>query len=199
MTDLFEHGGWFDQAFSQSSGQRFLTWRAAFVLFADRQGSTIVETGCQRHADDLGDGFSTTKIMQVLNQLNRGVLHTVDISKESIAVGKAAVEKIGGADRVHFHLSDSVEFLKQFAEPIDFLYLDSWDYSDEEKQRTACQRHQLREIEVAYDKLSTGAVVLLDDNQHPGGGKTKLSKQFLAERNWLCLIDWHQSLWIRSL
>src|SRR5262249_8735059 len=102
-------------------------------------------------------------------------------------------------DRVRFHLSDSVEFLRKFDRSIDFLYLDSCDYLEDEPGRSISQVHQLKEIGAAIDKLSPGAVVLLDDNDFPSGGKTKLSKQFLSDQGWFCLLDWVQSLWIRSI
>lgn len=49
--------------------------------------------------------------------------------------------------------------------------------------------------------LPTGsprAVVLLDDNHMPGGGKTRLSKMFLRSKGWLCVLDWQQSLWVKG-
>ena len=117
----------------------------------------------------------------------------------NLAIAKFVVCRQGGADRVEFHLSDSVEFLRNFDGSIDFLYLDSSDYFKDEERRSICQAHQLKEIEAGFDKLTPGAVVLLDDNGLPFGGKTKLSKQFLSERGWFCLLDWQQSLWIRSI
>jgi hypothetical protein len=207
IEELFGYGGWFDRVLGRQPGERLLTWRAALSVFVQRNGSLIVETGCQRQIDDAGDGLSTRILALLLNELNRGILHSVDISAESLTSAKTAVSRhqAKGAprfhlvDRVRFHLSDSVEFLRKFDRSIDFLYLDSCDYFEDEPRLSICQIHQLKEIEAAFDKLSPGAVVLLDDNALPFGGKTRLSKKFLSDRGWYCLLDWAQSLWIRSI
>jgi hypothetical protein len=91
-------------------------------------------------------------------------------------------------------LGDSVEFLKQFNEEIGLLYLDSLDY--EENLQKESQEHQLNEIEAAYPKLTQNSIILLDDNDFPNGGKTKLTKEFLLKNNWQCALDHQQSLWV---
>ena len=82
-------------------------------------------------------------------------------------------------------------------EEIGLLYLDSLDY--EENLQKESQEHQLNEIEAAYPKLTQNSIILLDDNDFPNGGKTKLTKEYLLKNNWQCVLDHQQSLWIKKL
>jgi hypothetical protein len=59
------------------------------------------------------------------------------------------------------------------------------------------QQHQLNEYLAVKDKLSDRAIVLLDDNDFPGGGKCRLTKEQLLKDGWILLIDQQQSLWMK--
>src|SRR4030095_2051744 len=140
VEELFGFGGWFDRTFGKQPGERLLTWSAALSIFVQRNGSLIVETGCQRQIEDLGDGSSTRIIAMLLHKLDNGILHSVDISAENLNSAKTVIYQLQAkealrfhlVDRVRFHLSDSVEFLRKFDSSIDFLYLDSCDYFEDE-------------------------------------------------------------------
>jgi hypothetical protein len=91
--------------------------------------------------------------------------------------------------------------LKTFNQKIDLLYLDSLDCPSDDKNPTqlaASQKHQLSEIETAFDKLHDNTVVLLDDNHLTNGGKTRLSKLFLQEKGFTEMMSWTQSLWAKA-
>jgi hypothetical protein len=179
--------------------ERTQSWRSALSLFAYFDGSTIVETGCQRLVEDWGAGCSTRIVALFLKEIGHGKLHSVDHSLEHIGVAHRVVEADNSSDYVEFHHDDSVHFLTRFNQMIDLLYLDSFDYSDAPLRTRGCQEHQLKEITAAFEKLSDTAIVLLDDNDLPHGGKTRLTKEFLRQHGWTCLLDWQQSLWVRPL
>jgi hypothetical protein len=88
--------------------------------------------------------------------------------------------------------------LKDFDQEIDFLYLDSFDFSPgfEETSRL----HQLREITSAYPILSSQSAVLLDDayvqmwfhyalSDVDVQGKTYYSHKFLVKNSAQCIVD----------
>ena len=77
-------------------------------------------------------------------------------------------------DFVNFVIDDSLNFLSNFSEKIDFLYLDSLD-----GQFAESSNHQLQEIKIAKERLSSRALVLLDDK----GAKTNLSIDFMLKNN----------------
>lgn len=189
---------WFNSTFGRNPGKRAVTWRTSLGIFLQKGGSTIVETGCQRFPEDWGAGCSTRILSSFLKQFRCGRLHSVDNSQANINTARSVVTQDGSYDYVDFHLADSVQFLLLFNGSIDFLYLDSFDYRPEDPTLSLCQSHQLAELKSAFDKLSVCAVVLLDDNNLPHGGKTKLAKDFLLNEGWRCLIDFQQSLWVRQ-
>ena len=76
---------------------------------------------------------------------------------------------------ITYVVDDSVHFLENLNEQIDFLYLDSLD-----SESPLAHHHQLKEIKAAYSKLHQSSVVLLDDL----GSKTNLSIEFLKNNNW---------------
>ena len=66
------------------------------------------------------------------------------------------------------------KFLNSFEKKIDFLYLDSLD-----GQYEGASKHQLKEIQIAKNKLNRNSLVLLDDK----GSKTNLSIDFMLNNN----------------
>lgn len=61
-----------------------------------------------------------------------------------------------------------------------------------------CQQHCLEELIAASKSGVVGpkTLVLIDDNQLPGGGKSRLAKDHLKRNGWTCLLDLQQSLWM---
>ena len=103
---------------------------------------------------------------------NSGTLTTCDIEKRNIDNAKKFVKK--NINFINFVTDDSINFLKNFEKPIDFLYLDSLD-----GQFSEASSHQLNEIKIAMDKLNKNCLVLLDDK----GTKTNLSINFMLKNN----------------
>lgn len=197
---LMSHG-WFDQRYGLDPDQRYATFKSSLGLFlqrlGDRHDGVIVETGTQRLPGDWGAGCSTTVFGETLEAFNAGTLWTVDLSEENLQVARQCTQAV--AHRIQYVCSDSIAFLTQFAQTgqaIDFLYLDSYDWGHDPGLQRACQEHQLHELQAIYRSLRPGAVILLDDNFLPGGGKTKLAKEFLEQQGWTCILDHQQSLWI---
>lgn len=89
-----------------------------------------------------------------------------------------------------------MEFLSRFDRPIDFLYLDSWDFDFADPAPS--QQHHLREIIAAYPRLHAQSMVLIDDCNLPHGGKGRLVIQYLAERGWRVLHSEYQTLLVRD-
>jgi hypothetical protein len=199
---------WFDKNWNIPGNGRYLTFKIALNLFMQNGGRTIVETGTNWF-NDLGGGRSTNIFGEYLKQYG-GKLYTVDIQQKSIDACKEFTKGLEG--NIEYVTDDSLHFLENWHQPIDLLYLDSFDYPiemvvpDPLTEKTpdqiiaevlACQEHQLAEIKLAYPNLHVGSIILLDDNQLPKGGKTRLSKQFLVEKGIKCIFDdAQQSLWM---
>lgn len=201
MKDFLQVNNWFEKKYKRLSDGRYVTFKLALNLFLQQMGHTIVELGTTKHEDDWGAGMGTLLFAEVVGKYG-GKIYTVDNYLPHIeACKKITAEWV---DKIKYVYSDSLEFLRNFDESIggniDLLYLDTLDYplTPVEGPVEHCQEHQLAELKLAYPKLARKAVVLLDDNNLPDGGKTKLAKEFLFERGWKLLYDAQQSLWIRK-
>ena len=192
--------GWFDRAYASRLGRRYATFRAAFASLLERNAQpTIVETGCVREKNDYSAGYSTVLFGELLRH-SGGRLFTVDLSAKNIALCRRLTRRY--ADLIEYNIGDSVEFLRAWdlahsGVAIDLLYLDSFDYplADDPAGRAASQLHCRNELDAALPALAANALVLIDDDDLPGGGKPLLAKRRLAELGWTCLLDDYQTLW----
>ncbi|MFH1547075.1 MAG: hypothetical protein ABIC57_01160 [bacterium] len=195
----------FDKYYFCGSNSRYWTFQMALNLLFQRKNSpVIVETGCQRQEDDLGAGMSTSIFGEYCSR-HGGKLYTVDLIETHLNICRECTSE--HSRNIEYVLSDSVAWLKKAARVnIDLLYLDSLDYpvgsqADDIRMQEAAQVHCLNEFKAAESsgKLKDNCLILIDDNQLPGGGKPRLLKQYLKAQGWTCLLDLQQSLWVRKL
>ena len=159
----------------------------------------IVETGTSREglAGSKSNGAATL-VFGKWAKMNGAYLHSVDISKESIAESMKEVKAQGLESHVALHLSDSVAFLKDFEKKVDFLYLDSYDYSLDPEIQLKSQEHHLNEFKAIEQKLHHNSVVLIDDCDLPNGGKGKLVVEYMLNNQWKILKKEYQILLARE-
>lgn len=180
------------------SSSRHDSMKLALELMDQRQPNVIVETGTARAGEGdpgamfMGDGGSSV-IFGTWAELNNKNFYSVDINQSNIKAAQTALAPKN--DKIHFICDDSVHFLSTFNEPIDFLYLDSFDY--ELGNPGPSQEHHLKEIMSAHDKLTSSAVVMIDDCSWPGGGKGGLVIPYLLERGWKIIYDGFQVILVR--
>jgi hypothetical protein len=62
----------------------------------------------------------------------------------------------------------------------------------------ACQEHCVKEVDAGLPLLHERSIILIDDNDLPGGGKSRLAKRYLATLGWRCILDARQTLWIQK-
>lgn len=169
--------------FYDEKNYRYPTFLHAFQLMEHFDHHTIVETGTMRGGRDScrGDGCSTLLFSMWASLRHNCTVDSVDILEGAVEKASNAIQD-GGYGQTTIHKQDSVEFLHAFPKLIDFLYLDSFDYSMD--KLAECQQHHLREIIAAYDKLHEKSVVMLDDCDLPMGGKCKLVELFLRQLGW---------------
>ena len=181
-------------------GKRRDTFRKTLEILSEKQAKTMVETGSARlgFKGAKSNGASTV-VFATWAKANHAILHTVDISEDSINAAKSEVENQGAGDYVQWHLQDSLKFLADFQEPVDFLYLDSYDYSKTDTSiQLKSQFHHLAEFKAIESRLHKNSFVLIDDCALPNGGKGKLAIEYMKERGWKILVDDYQVLLVRS-
>ncbi len=198
MNDFFDFNDWFTVAYRSYSDSRFFTFKTALNLLLQQPGKNIVETGTIRLKDDWGGGMSTVLFGDFASHYDYHVW-TVDIAPEAIQLCKEITTNF--TSHITYVVNDSVEFLRTFNQTINLLYLDSMDCPEydapDSPNLQASQQHQLKEIQAAWDKLSSPAIILLDDNWFSNGGKAKLTKEFLERQSCRCVLSFQQSLWMK--
>ncbi|MBG6132343.1 putative O-methyltransferase YrrM [Aquimarina sp. EL_43] len=180
--------------------RRRITFSKTLQLLNERNAKILVETGTSRNGlkATKTDGGATIVFGKWAKE-NNAKLHSVDISKDSVQGAQEAVQEENLQDSTTVYLGDSLDFLKNFNESIDFLYLDSYDYSktDIEIQKKS-QEHHLQEFILAEDKLHDKSIVLIDDCRLPGGGKGKTVVEYMLKKDWEILINAYQILLVKK-
>ena len=167
----------------------------AVELLDELSPEVMVETGCQS-TDLLHAHGMSTCILGSLAKRYDAILYTVDISEDHIAKCRELSQEY--SEYIRYVHGDSVDVLRDFDQEIDFLYLDSFDFSPGFEE--ASRLHQMKEVESAYPKLSPLSAVLLDDayvqmwfhyplSDMEMQGKTYYSHRFLINKNAECIVD----------
>jgi len=175
--------------------KRRVTFLKSLELLSKIGAKIIIETGTSRHGlDGARSQGAATIVFGKWAQKNNAFLHSVDISQDSVNISQNEVNAQCLNENVKIHLSDSVEFLKNFNEPVDFLYLDSYDYNDDPEVQLKSQLHHLNEFKAIEDKLHDNSIVLIDDCDLPGGGKGKLVVEYMLAKSWIITLINYQIL-----
>lgn len=174
---------------------RFPTFSIALELIEERNLQTIVETGTSRYGDEncLWDGCSTLIFADCAKHIG-GIVYSVDIDGNALEKCRCALDE--EREFVSLVKADSVEFLRGFNQPIDFLYLDSYDF--EILNPRPSQEHHLKEVMAAEPWLTENAVIMIDDCALPHGGKGKLVIQYLQKQGWKILENNYQVILVRG-
>ena len=156
---------------------------------------TIVEVGSVRsrmqhdihefHPSCCNDGHSTYFWKEYTN----AKIYTVDINP-------SCKQLIDSDTRLHGVISvtqDAIEYLRNFHESIDLLFLDAWDVAP----GSPFSEKHLEAYTVAKDKLAKNCFILIDDTDVFDGGKGKLLIPKLVEDGFVMLMNGRQTLFAR--
>ncbi len=176
---------------------RYQTFKKALKLMNQRGAKIIVETGTTRgiNLKDIfaGDGGSTL-IFARWAATQQANLYSVDICPTAFT--NAAEFLAPYRKHTTCICMDSVAFLENFDQPIDLLYLDSYDFDSHNP--IPSQEHHLKEIQAAYPKLTDQTIIMIDDCGLAHGGKGKLVIEFLLNLNWKIVANDYQVILIRE-
>lgn len=173
--------------------KRYASFSLILELLEHRKAKTLIETGTARLGDCFwGDGGSTIIFGDWASQ-NQAILSSVDINPNAINTAQNFTQAY--SQNICFFCQDSIDFLANFEEPIDFLYLDSYDFDFNNPHPS--QNHHLLEIQAAYPRLHRNSIVMVDDCDLPHGGKGALIIQFLMEKGWIIVFKGYQVILVR--
>ncbi len=181
-------------------GKRRDTLREVLRLLDERGATTLLETGVARMGleKSKGDGASTI-VFGLWAKQNNAHLYSVDIDPEATERAGVAVNDMDLADNVTLVTSDSVAYLDEFTDAVDFLYLDSYDYHKTDTAiQTASQDHHLKEIKAIEGCLHEDTVILIDDCDMPNGGKGKLVIERLTAKGWKVHMSEYQVILVKG-
>jgi len=181
--DIYDFHQWFNQLFTPRLGKRAGTMYQALLLAIARNAQTYVETGTARENGNwVGDGQSTI-VFGAFAQRYRTHLWTCDLNPAAIESSQRATN--GLHPNISFHTGDSLEFLRNFDRPIDFLYLDSFDFGlNPGDDPNPPQDHALKEYQAARPRLHTNSIILVDDCALQHGGKGGKVIPYMLGEGW---------------
>lgn len=175
------------------------SFRQAMKLLDEINAKVIVETGTSRQGLKAAKSNGAfTIVFGKWAKYNGAILHSVDISEKSIYHSQKEVDRQKLSDFVNIHHSDSVAYLNEFDEIVDFLYLDSYDYSDDVEEQIKSQNHHLEEFKAIENKLHKKSIVLIDDCDLPNGGKGKTVVKYMLNKNWKIFMQGYQILLVQN-
>lgn len=169
-------------------------------LMTVRNSQLLVETGVARAGlrNSKSDGASTV-VFAHWAKCNNAKLTSIDISADSIKQAKASIIEEGLESVVAFMQADSLKCLAEIDTPVDFLYLDSFDYDRHDLAiQEASQKHHLMEFQAIEAQLHEKSIVLIDDCRLPGGGKGKLLIEYMLINGWKIDTNAYQVLLVRE-
>ena len=154
----------------------------ALLLMNDRNAQVLVETGTARHGDRAcGSEGCSTLILGLYASASGKKLYSVDNNEESCKMAESFT--LNYKDSVQVVKNDAVEYLDKFDKGfIDFLYLDSAEYSN--VNPTSAQNYHLKEIQAAYGKLHQKSIVMISKCEMEPECNCALVKDFLLQRRW---------------
>lgn len=125
-------------------GKRRDTLREALRLLGERDAETLLNTSSD---------VDSTLVFGVWAKQNNGHLYSVDMDPSATERAGETVSEMDLSENVTLVTSDSVAYLDDFTDTVDFLYLDN----------TAGQDHHLKEIEALEGCLHDDTVILIND------------------------------------
>jgi len=202
--DADDHNNWFfKKYYFCGASLRYYTFQMSLnILYQCHKDPVIIETGCQREANDIGAGMSTCMFAEFVARYG-GKTISVDNNEEHLNRARGFVKKWPDANMEFVH-ADSEGFLKSYTGECNLLYLDSLDYpigNDEHNVRMQqdAQNYCLAEFLAIESSLADDTILLIDDNQFPTGGKPKKLKEYLLIRGWIYLFDLQATLWVKKI
>jgi len=117
-----------------------------------------IETGASQNLDDGCFGLYLAKIAQSKG----GSYHSVDIYEDIVNKSKIIFEKYVPELKVNHSVSDSVKFLEEYDGHPNLVHLDSWDL--DLLNPIQSMLHGWLEFVAIKDKMTSGSIILVDDN-----------------------------------
>jgi len=220
---------WFYNKYNKGNSRYWTFNIALNLLVQKHHNPTIIETGCQRQKDDLGAGMSTSIFAEYIYENDGELIvvdndqQHLNTATECISEWMSDINaSFHCLDSVTFlrNYSGTVDLL--YLDSYDYPYGDMLrKYNGQQDIHAAekilqskshteiisefkdivipCQEHCLNEFKAIESNLSDTSIVLIDDNRLPGGGKPRLAKQYLYQHGWTCLLDYQQTLWVKTI
>ena len=117
-----------------------------------------IETGASQNLEDGCFGLYLAKI----SESTGGIYNSVDIYEDIVNKSKEIFNKYIPELKVNHCVSDSVKFLEEYNGVPNLVHLDSWDLDLTNPVQSML--HGWLEFVAIKDKMSSGSIILVDDN-----------------------------------
>lgn len=167
----------------------------SFILEAAKKftNPVFVETGCIRSHEDWGGAGNSTYLFACYVASRNGKLFSVDINQDNATF--AAKEISQWKANAAVACKNSIDFLTQFQDKIDVLYLDSLDCEEPNHPE-----HALIEIKNSEKNMHDQSLIAIDDTVWNGQwhGKGALAVPYLLDKGWNIVSCGYQTVLSKS-
>lgn len=158
-------------------GDKFSRWEAfefiAQELLSRNKPLSILETGTLRTTNNWHGYGQSALLWDWLVQQTGGKGWSIDIDARMCMFAR------NHCKHLKVVCSDSVKFLREFSEPLDLLYLDSYDWSEE--KQISSSLHHIAELASMWDDLPAGCLIAVDDCHNEKQGKHIMVRNFFRD------------------
>jgi hypothetical protein len=147
---------------------RKATFEKSIELLKNRMGPLILEIGVARDEESwLVEGHSTPFFAWFIMN-HGGKFIAVDVDQNSIQMAHTLLKKYGLEGNCELICCDAINFVQNFNNKIDLLYLDGWDYSLDigshaDEIRSSSEKNHLECFKKSEHLIKENGMVLVDD------------------------------------
>jgi len=148
-----------DNGFWQYRSPPTRSLEQAADLFNQNKGETIIEIGTGIHG-----GIAGNSMLVWTQKTSAKRIIAIDLEQQRLDEVRAATHQYTNVELV---LADGIEYVKQFPDKIDLLYLDFWTPDPKGTFPGTGRAEAYRDsYNAAKDKMNTHSIILIDDTDH---------------------------------
>lgn len=174
---------------------RVISFDLIYELLRHKKNMQFLEIGMTRNENNImGDGFSTPYFAWLSNYTNSNMT-SIDISEENKNNCAEILKNYNLLNNnIELIVADALVYFKKWDKNIDFIYLDAWDYTKGNEEKSADSHFKVFQLIEKW--LNSDSYILIDDiiNKETYEGKGKYLIPYLMKKKYELIYKGYQYL-----